>query len=225
VHKPVPREINRENFLRVNALLQDLGAFPFFGTLLGLVREGDILSNDDDVDFYLDRNDARKAIRIMKRNGYKLRSYRGCFMQFKRVVNGVKTYVDFYLYEFDSVRGRLVEKWSFFGTPDDSIYHLHIPQELIFPLVQRQLLGETIMVPAQAEECCAYLYGERWRTPASKSGQQYVVKIQDNRPSIIYEDELEFAVEKHAERSRKTIIDRLVKFRPVTRIRYFLESL
>ena len=49
---------NRENLLFVAELLNRSGInwCVFFGTLLGLVRDGDVIKGDDDIDIYTDES-------------------------------------------------------------------------------------------------------------------------------------------------------------------------
>jgi len=41
---------NRANLVLVSKLLEDIDHFVFFGTLLGLTRELDLIDGDDDID-------------------------------------------------------------------------------------------------------------------------------------------------------------------------------
>ena len=41
---------NRANLVLISKLLEDIDHFVFFGTLLGLTRELDIIDGDDDID-------------------------------------------------------------------------------------------------------------------------------------------------------------------------------
>ena len=51
---PIDRKYNAQNLKEVLPLLDGLDYFIFYGTLLGLVREGDILEKDDDIDIMVD---------------------------------------------------------------------------------------------------------------------------------------------------------------------------
>ena len=45
-----------ENFLNLkffSKIISKIEHFVFFGTLLGLVRDGNLIENDDDIDFYV----------------------------------------------------------------------------------------------------------------------------------------------------------------------------
>ena len=51
---PIDRKYNAQNLKEVLPLLEGMEYFVFYGTLLGLVREGDILEKDDDIDIILE---------------------------------------------------------------------------------------------------------------------------------------------------------------------------
>ena len=42
-----------KNLLHISKLINEFEYFVFFGTLLGLVRENNIIQGDDDIDFYV----------------------------------------------------------------------------------------------------------------------------------------------------------------------------
>ena len=46
---------SQQNLKEILPLLEGMEYFVFYGTLLGLVREGDILEKDDDIDLLVDR--------------------------------------------------------------------------------------------------------------------------------------------------------------------------
>ena len=46
--------------------LRNVEFFPFFGTLLGLVREGKPIASDDDVDFYVNISDYENVKSLLK---------------------------------------------------------------------------------------------------------------------------------------------------------------
>ena len=67
---PIDRKYNAQNLKEVLPLLEGLDYFIFYGTLLGLVREGDILEKDDDIDILVDRKHFAELIgRFDKHDG------------------------------------------------------------------------------------------------------------------------------------------------------------
>lgn len=55
---------------------------------------------------------------------------------------------------------------------------------MIFPIREIGLHDQQIQVPHEAEAVVAWLYGERWRTPLSKS-VDYLVLIRNNQPKLV----------------------------------------
>ena len=53
--KKINRIYQLQNFKDIINLLEGLEYFPFYGTLLGLVRENNILEMDDDIDILINK--------------------------------------------------------------------------------------------------------------------------------------------------------------------------
>ena len=51
-------------------MLKDAELLPFFGSRLGIAREGDLLKKDDDVDFYVRSSDRDKVIKAIAVSGF-----------------------------------------------------------------------------------------------------------------------------------------------------------
>ncbi len=181
-----PQDLNRKNLIDVSTALKGIEHFVFFGTLLGLVRDGDIIPHDDDIDFYapIDQRDA--LIERLKATDFVIEegvpNHTDYFLQAYRVIDGVKTYVDFYLYQSNSVEDFIVDRWNFPGTPDDESTHLHIPKSLIYPLKTARFFDCDIAMPAKGAELCAFLYGADWQIPRIKNSE-YIININNNNPS------------------------------------------
>ena len=45
------QELNFQNLISVSPLLKNIEYFIFYGTLLGIIRENNIIKGDDDIDF------------------------------------------------------------------------------------------------------------------------------------------------------------------------------
>jgi phosphorylcholine metabolism protein LicD len=74
---PVPAKLNRRNLVDITKLLKDIDHCVFFGTLLGLNREGDIIKNDDDIDFLLEMRHRAGVINILKDSQFDIDLTRG----------------------------------------------------------------------------------------------------------------------------------------------------
>jgi phosphorylcholine metabolism protein LicD len=92
----------------------------FFGTLLGLVREKNLIEGDDDVDFYVNINEREKLISILKLNFIVVDetlsvNKNKSFLQVFRFYNDVKFIIDFYFYDSNKDKFNIIEKWNFEG--------------------------------------------------------------------------------------------------------------
>ena len=189
-----PQDLNRKNLIDVSNLLKGIEHFVFFGTLLGLVRDGDIIPHDDDVDFYVQIDQRDALIERLKATDFTIEegvspNHTDYFLQAYRVIDGVKTYVDFYLYQTDLIEGFIVDRWNYRGCLDDESTHLHIPKSLIYPLKTARFFDCDIVMPAQDDALCAFLYGADWQTPRHKN-KDYYVRIDNNTPHCHDVDEV-----------------------------------
>ncbi len=189
--EPRAIEHNIENLRFVSERLAHIPHFIFFGTLLGYVRNRSIIPTDDDIDIYVEAKYLRKVERafagseleLSKRRSRRLGKNRN-FKQGVRIQYGVETYADFYFYQKPLFKDYVVDHWNFSGHWRDDETDLHVPKSLLFPIMPAVMHGIDIKLPAQPEACCAYLYGEDWKTPQAK-GSQYKMTIVDHKPKLV----------------------------------------
>ena len=191
--KNVPQRLNLENLSFIFERILHLEAFIFFGTLLGFTRDNNIIEYDDDIDIYINAKQFDQLMLILKDTDFKIRKrpdYK--WYQFKRtplivqanrLLEGVETYIDFYLYD-DSDPNFIMERWNFKGNWKDETTYLKTPRKLIFPLQKASMQGIQLVVPSRPVELCQFLYGDSWQIPLQKE-KEYSSKIIDNRPTII----------------------------------------
>ena len=186
--KPIPQELNSINLIEITKALNEVEHFIFFGTLLGIVRDGDIIPNDDDIDIYVDIKYRNKLIKELINAGFfvdedtypNLSEY---FLQLQIPREDLITYVDFYF--FDSSEDKYIsEKWNFSGMIDSSYNEIHIPKELIFPLKKFFYQDIQLSIPSKPNEVCAFLYGNEWRIPLNKN-KHYTTTVINNKPVIL----------------------------------------
>jgi hypothetical protein len=162
--------------------------FIFFGTLLGIVRDGDIIPNDDDIDIYVDIKYRSKLIKELSNAGFFVNeniypNFSNYFLQLQIPREDLITYVDFYF--FDSSQAKYIsEKWNFSGRIDNFYNEMHIPKELIFPLKKFLYKDIQLSIPSKPNEVCAFLYGNEWRIPLNKN-KHYTTAIINNKPVIL----------------------------------------
>jgi phosphorylcholine metabolism protein LicD len=190
MNEPVPIDLNLNNLKDIFARISHLEAFIFYGTLLGYEREGNIIPHDDDVDIYLNAKNLDQLLLALVDSNFKIKilpKYRWYYprkrplvVQASRSQRGIETFVDFYLY-IDDEPNYLIEKWNFGSTWRDQNTALHVPKNLVFPLLEVEMQGIKIKVPAYSERICAFLYGQDWKIPATKN-KDYTTQVVNNVP-------------------------------------------
>ena len=184
---PVSSEINKQNLFKICDVLDsnNIDYMVFYGTMLGLHREGKIIENDDDIDILISVSDYQKVLDVLKSNWLIMsKNVNKMFIQVRNIIDDVKSYIDIYFY-YDSGYNYVVEPWNFAGRYMDRETHLHIPKNLIFPTNTFEYEGKLIKVPNETELLCQFLYGENYKIPLRKK-LDYTTKIVNNKPEIIY---------------------------------------
>ncbi len=152
---PKPQDLNRKNLIDVSNLLKGIEHFVFFGTLLGLVRDGDIIPHDDDVDFYVPIEQGDALIERLKTTDFSIGLNTDgkpeqplCTVRAYKFIDGMELDIDFYLYQSNPETDCIIERWNISGKPDNKDTHLHIPKSMIFPLKTQRFFDCDIAMPA-----------------------------------------------------------------------------
>tara|TARA_Y100000389_G_scaffold185854_1_gene205642 strand:+ start:2718 stop:3371 length:654 start_codon:yes stop_codon:yes gene_type:complete len=185
---PVPQHLNSLNLVEISQALANVEHFIFFGTLLGIARDGDIILNDDDIDIYVDINLKKDLIQALTEYGFNVDdkiwpNLSNYFLQLQIERENILTYVDFYFFE-QPHPNFIIDKWNFSGDIDNPYNAMHVPKNLIFPLKKYIYKNNEISIPAYPEQLCSFLYGRGWKIPLKK-GKQYFTLIIKNRPVIV----------------------------------------
>lgn len=95
--------LNEKNFKLISRLLENVEAFPFFGTLLGLHRGDDLIPGDDDVDFYVNIDQRDELLDILSKSVFDVDFSRSVnntnhFIQATRTEGETTGKVDFYFF-------------------------------------------------------------------------------------------------------------------------------
>jgi hypothetical protein len=131
-----------------------------FGAALSVVRDGDLIPHDDDLDIIIgfDPEEAASlpaALKLveqhMRGKGYVVR---GNFMAHRHVAVGRNKHVDVFvgLFEGDDIAWYPGKRGG-------------LTRAIMFPATSRQLLGVACPLPAQPETYLERLYGPTWHTP------------------------------------------------------------
>lgn len=160
--------------------------FVFFGTLLGICREGEPISGDDDVDFYVNKRHYTNVKAIIDSLEISVDYSRfpndsDCFIQVNGELLGRQVTVDFYFYDSDADQDYILENWNFTAQPNNQEKILKVPKPLIFPIKFISYDSCKIAIPNHAEIICEFLYGANWKTK-QKKGLDYQVTMLGGRP-------------------------------------------
>lgn len=196
MHKtPVARSINEENFVFFNKLLFEFGCFPFYGTFLGLHRDGNIIPEDDDIDFYINMKYKNDVISKLEENGFKVYFSKKVnetiyFIQYRNFIKSQECICDIYFYE--EGKNYLVEKSNFGGNIANKISDLKILKSLIFPLQKKSFFGQDVNFPNSPDLLASFLYGKYWGIPAKKN-TEYMIRVFFGKP-IMFKGKFQFLI-------------------------------
>ena len=160
--------------------------FIFYGTLLGIVRENKLIKGDDDIDFYVNKKDRNKLIKILSNKGFDLNlnlypNNTEYFFQINQKIDGKNIVCDFYFYDSESSKLYLEDKWNFIGNPNTEKNTLLVPKKLIFPLKKKFFNNHELFFPKHPKQVCKYLYGKNWKIPMKKE-IEYKILIINGKP-------------------------------------------
>lgn len=174
---PSARQSGLEKYARV---VHQLGGYPFFGTALGIIRNGAVLAQDDDVDFILPCTSKEKLMeRLAQEPSISFKLVTEWIVQTSFTESHEEILLDFYFFWDEGRDIRL--PWNFYGTPWRPESHLLVPKEILNELG----ISSSGNFSASGDSIAHYLYGDRWTEPMTK-GIDYEIRLMDNRPRYIY---------------------------------------
>jgi hypothetical protein len=203
------RERNIEGFCLIAKSCADIEMFPFFGTLLGITRENNLIALDDDVDFYVCVSERKRLEEVLSKLPVTVdmsleRNHSPYFLQASVIVDGEEVLIDFYFYEPHPGHSFITDWWNFSGSWQDPRNEMRIPKDIVFPLQKKSLFEVEFLLPSSPELCCRFLYGAGWNKPLSK-GSQYFISIDEYAPKIWMNDAYVVAVQDELEKVRTNL--------------------
>ena len=136
---------------------EDMDIWPLFGTLLGIVRNGDLIPHDDDVDFgYLKKDESilvDKLDSIHGTNGFLV-----IRNEFSNLYSLAKDDVLIDLYEYEKLEHTPVLQQG-----HRSFYNLM--HDELFPLKTIQFQGKELKCMSDPVKFFERYYGKDWKTP------------------------------------------------------------
>ena len=171
---PVSAEDNRENLKYIANFLakNKIPYFIFFGTLLGITRDNDVIKDDDDVDIYINLKDRKRVISVINETDFKIdynsdQNKSKFFLQLTKRINKKNiSYVELYFYE--ELDEHIIDRWNFRGIGNKKSASICIPKKILFPIKEINFRGNLICVPFDEKAVCEFLYGKKWIVPLTK---------------------------------------------------------
>lgn len=190
ISKNISVEENFLNLIYISNIISKLEYFVFFGTLLGLVREKNLIENDDDIDIYVNIKHRKKLIELLKNNNIDVDlnlkvNKSESFLQVTRLLNNKNTVIDFYFFEDDIDDLYLIEKWNFEGGTNNPEKHLRIPKIFTHPIQKIKIKENFFNFPANPEYLCEFLYGRDWNIKKEKE-KDYTIRVVDGKPVMFH---------------------------------------
>jgi phosphorylcholine metabolism protein LicD len=143
-----------------------------YGTLLGAIREKDIICKDDDIDFMLEYKDYETAIKIIEdfcneHPDYKYFTSEGYGLIMPTTITIVNTKsklnvdIDFYIILGNRIYRHIDVIYTKYVYTEDNFW-LYSD---FYPGKKRKMLGRYISIPNKPEKFLTGLYGSNWHIP------------------------------------------------------------
>lgn len=172
----------------------------FFGTLLGITREGDLINGDDDIDLVIPLKFRTDVIEIIKKSHIDLDMNKRVnssqyFLQGEYKVKASTILIDVYFFEdfksnkilIKSMRGPLLS--------NNKKFWIKILKKDFYPIEEAKYENNTLKLPRDPKKLLNFIYGKNWRFPLKK-GQDYFHFYIFNRP-ILFRNKLLIAFLKY----------------------------
>lgn len=175
-----------EELINFSQKLKKYKPVIFYGTLLGIERENNIIKNDDDLDFLVDYKFKKEIEKnIKKLNKYKINKKLShkYFTQFYFKIKDIVIFIDLYFYTNEKKNKFIIDRHNFFGNFEDNNFFLHIPKKYFFP-IKKCNLHKNIFLPNKTKLLCKFLYGNHWKIPLKKNSN-YKMRIINNKPFLV----------------------------------------
>ena len=153
--KQIDRDVALENLRIVEKALREnnIPVRPAMGTLLGIVRDGNFIEWDEDIDLFIleeERDAFLNALWLLKDQGFEIIRCERCRHLYSIIRNN--EYIDFYVMEKISseIRNGLGEVFTF--------------DSFLTDLKPELFRGVPVMIPKEYDKCLTFNYGD-WHTP------------------------------------------------------------
>ncbi|MFV0577312.1 MAG: LicD family protein [Fusobacterium ulcerans] len=148
----INKEIAKDNLLKLREILykKEIYFVLFYGTLLGVIREEDLISYDQDIDiFLLEKEKFLNELFLLRKNGFEVARY-----DIRGIISLIRNgeYIDIY----------------FFNNYKDNIKRCcteFLPSYFLEEKIERKFLDEKFYIPQKYKEFLLFEYGKNWNIP------------------------------------------------------------
>lgn len=169
--------VNDENLKFISPILFELNAIPFYGTLLGMVREGRTIIGDDDIDIIILSQYESELRQFLNENNLKINDVKYSvdgkikFLQIMRQTQNGCGSIDFYFVEKQGLKYK--DNFSIWGRPNSKYFYVTVEKSWFYNTKIIYLDEQKIRIPQDYQEVLGRIYGKNWCIPLEK-GLQYV---------------------------------------------------
>lgn len=184
-------EDNIKSLTLLAKAMVDIDYFVFFGTLLGLTRDGAPIKGDDDVDFYVNANDRDALIQKLTELDIEIKpdfpNNSPHFLNVQKDFGDHKLSADFYFFDAESDDEYLLEYWNFTANWNNPGNILKLPKIFVYPIAVEIYGNAPIKLPNHTNLINEFLYGPNWRIPAKKH-VDYFIRCVGGSPTLFVKD-------------------------------------
>lgn len=185
-------EDNIQSLTLLAEAMVEIDYFIFFGTLLGLTREGAPIKGDDDVDFYVNTKDRDALITKLNELDIEIEldfpNNTQHFLNVQKDFGDHKLSADFYFFDAETDDDYLLERWNFNGDHTNPRNTLKLPKIFVYPIAVEIYRNTPLKLPNHTNLVNEFLYGPDWRIPIKKD-VEYISRVAGGRPILLIKDQ------------------------------------
>jgi phosphorylcholine metabolism protein LicD len=167
--------------------ISELEGIPFFGTLLGLIRNGRPIDGDDDIDFILPMTARSKIVELIRMSDFEFSPVALVplcedIIQIRKTLGKHELLIDFYFYTQD-LEGNCILKWHFIDARLEPRNFLRFSKKLIDSELSSDFGLIKVALPKHPRKIVKFLYGSKWKEPLAKH-VSYETLIINGKPKV-----------------------------------------
>ena len=160
----INKEIRIRGLKKIITILNNnnIDYFVLYGSLLGLIREGELLENDDDIDILVHTDNIDHTLQLMKNHNMPIKtSYAN-----KIFIHESKDYGKIEIYRYVVEGKELIDVWT-----KQALNTGVFPKDFILPTKTMKFYDLDIKVPQYPEKTLDHFYKD-WKTPTNDKGRR-----------------------------------------------------